>query len=130
VTWWDSPGVVVVGNVLAAVLGLATIVRVVGHTLGYSALHPGRHPLEVEYGLDVRFTVLEDSDGRAPDVDDILSVSLALSSIACFLAAYMWYAGAYSYPTWVKLFLGLNWLFIISDPAICLGSYAWDRSHG
>jgi hypothetical protein len=117
---------VLVGTLVATVLGLATLVRVVAHSLGYSALHPDSHPLDVEYGFDVRFCVLEDSSGREPDVDDILAVSLTLSALASGVAAYMWLAGAWGYPPAVMSFLGANWLLVIADPAICLGSYAWD----
>lgn len=127
---WDHPAVLLVGNVAAVVLGLATVTRVVGHTLGYCALHPDAHPLTVEYGLDVRFSVLEDGTGRTPDVDDIATVSLTLSAIASGVAAYMWMAGAWGYPPGVMAFLGANWLLVVSDPAVCLGSYAWDRRHG
>lgn len=123
---WDSRPVVLVGGVVATFLGLATMTRVVGHSLGYSALHPDTHPLTVEYGFDVRFSVLEDAEGREPDVDDVLTVSLAVSAFASLLAAYLWLAGAWDYPPAVMAFLGANWLVVVLDPAICLGSRAWD----
>lgn len=124
---WESFPVLVIGNVLALVLGLSTVIRALAHVLGYSALHRDTHPLDVEYGFDIRFAVLSDSEGREPDGYDIATVTLFEAWVVSLLAAYVWLAGGWNYPPAVMWFLGINLFVVLTDPLLCLGAYAYDR---
>jgi len=124
---WESVPVLLVGNILAFFLGFATVVRVLSHVLGYLWLHPDGNPLEVEYGFDVRFSVLSDGEGREPDVYDIATVTLIESAAMSLLAAYVWLAGGWNYPPFVMWFLGINLITVLADPLLCVGSHLYDR---
>ena len=118
----DSP-VGWVGYVLEIALSLGLLARALAHVIGYLAdlgeeQREGAHPLEVEYGLSAAFAVREDARGREPTPGAIATVSLATSACALFVGAYLWMAGAYSYPPAVMLYLGANYLVVVGDPVL------------